>query len=113
MWVRTVVSVARKRDALAVHRRMLAGERAVETLLDDLVGDVARTTVEEPVPHQTLRVFRALAPTDRSPLGDIRIPKIHVLDALDRLKRELGSFQISRRVIEREHKSCFDACVLR
>jgi hypothetical protein len=39
--------------------------------------------MEEPVPHQALRVFWALAPADRFPLGDIQIPKIHVLDALD------------------------------
>ena len=46
-----VLGVAGEVDALAVERRVLAAERAVEALLEDLGHDVAGAAVEEPAAH--------------------------------------------------------------
>ena len=48
-WMRAVRCVPRKVDALAVERRVLAAEGAVEALLEDLIDDVGAAAVEQPV----------------------------------------------------------------
>ena len=48
-WIRAVTRVPRKVDALAVERRVLPAEGAVESLLEDLIDDVGAAPMEQPV----------------------------------------------------------------
>merc|ERR550514_874304 len=102
-----VLGVAGEVDALAVERRVLAAERAVEALLEDLGHDVAGAAVEEPAAHVLAQglALVLLARADLRLLHGVRLPEAHVLHAVDAVDAEV-------RAVQCQEEGVLDALVL-